>query len=621
MLEQMGGLLLPLTIGASVVYPASRRPSLLLRDMQQQRITAILGVPQIFALFMQTIEQELQRRGKERVWRALQWAAPAIPMQVRRLIFRAVHERLGGGFDFLLSGGAPLDATLMRKWETLGVPMLQAYGTTEAAPALTATTLNDRPPGSVGKPLPGVRVRVAEDGEILAGGANITPGYWQDPEATAAAFVHGWYRTGDLGYLDKRGHLFLRGRKKDLIVRPDGQNVYPEDVERELLAVPGVEEAVAIERAGTHGAEVHAVLRCAGSMEGAAALVRRANERLAPHQQIQGFTVWPHGDFPRTHTFKVRKGEIARILTTGEAPAESPALPTPGASPVLRLVMSISSWPAAALHESSTLGEIGIDSLGRAELLAAIEHECGIYLDEATIGPETSIGELEQLIKDAQSGARPLPARWPLSRAAVRARDRLHGPAQRTLDIICPGEIEGRLSLTGVRHPAIFVANHSSGLDVHLMLRALGPYWRRRIAVVTADKYFVHPMIGACMSLFFNSFRFVREGSIRPTLEHAAWLVDQRWSLILFPEGTRSVGGAMAPFKAGIGMLAVELGIPVIPLHIDGAWEVLPRHRRLPRPGRVHVRIGEPLRFAAGTGYSEATRIIEAAVVGMAPVR
>ncbi|HYX49285.1 MAG TPA: hypothetical protein VE843_06055, partial [Ktedonobacteraceae bacterium] len=153
-----------------------------------------------------------------------------------------------------------------------------------------------------------------EDGELLVKGPNVSPGYWMNPDATAAAFENGWYHTGDLGFKDEQGNLYLQGRKKNLIVLANGLNVYPEDIENVLLTNPDIKDAVVFgltEKDG--GPTVHGVLLMADP-EQAKSAVQQANKQLAAQQQIRGFTVWPDQDFPRTHTLKVKRPEVLERL-------------------------------------------------------------------------------------------------------------------------------------------------------------------------------------------------------------------------------------------------------------------------------------------------------------------
>ncbi len=314
MFEQAVGLLAPLSGGASIVYISTLRPDTIFEALSEEGITTILCVPQVLQLFLNAIEREVRRRGRERLWRLLHAVAPWVPFSLRRWLFRPVHQRLGGRFLFFVCGGAYLDPALAQKWENMGIKVVQGYGTTETSPAIAANSLERRNLRSVGKPLSCNEVRIAPDGEILVRGPNVTPGYWEDEAATAAAFQDGWYCTGDLARQDAEGYLYLIGRKKNMIVLPSGENVYPEDIETLLVQQPGVKDAVVLGLTRPDGdIEVHAVL-LGPTPEQAAAAVREVNRRLAPYQRVRGMTIWPDEDFPRTLTMKPRRPEIEACL-------------------------------------------------------------------------------------------------------------------------------------------------------------------------------------------------------------------------------------------------------------------------------------------------------------------
>lgn len=315
MFEQTTGLFTPLAGGASITYMTSLRPDVIFGAMKRHRITNMSCVPQVLQLFRDGIEREVRKQGKHESFTRAHRLAGRLPMPVRRLVFRSLHERLGGSFDFFASGGAYLDPDLALWWEALGVKVVQGYGMTEAAPIVACHWLSKRNARSVGKPAPGVDMRIAEDGEVLVRGDNLSPGYWQNPAATADAFVDGWYHTGDLGTLDASGWLYLRGRKKNIIVLSNGMNVYPEDVEHALLADTRVKDAVVLGLTRDKDIEVHAVLLLAkGAASNGAEIVRGANQRLAPHQQIRRHTLWPLDSFPLTPTLKVKRADVAERL-------------------------------------------------------------------------------------------------------------------------------------------------------------------------------------------------------------------------------------------------------------------------------------------------------------------
>ena len=322
MFEQTTGLFTPLSGGAAITYITSLRPDLIFSAMKAHRITNMSCVPQVLQLFRDGIEREIRKQGKQRAFERLHGAAGRLPLGVRRLLFRSLHERLGGSFEFFASGGAYLDPDLALWWEALGVKVVQGYGMTEAAPIVACHWLSNRNARSVGKPAPGVDMRLAEDGEVLVRGDNLSPGYWQNPAATAEAFVDGWYHTGDLGAFDTSGWLYLRGRKKNVIVLANGMNVYPEDVEHALQADMRVKDAVVLGLTRDGEIEVHAVLLLVPEASAdVSAIVRGANQHLAPHQQIRRHTVWPEASFPLTPTLKVKRADVAARLVELLSPA------------------------------------------------------------------------------------------------------------------------------------------------------------------------------------------------------------------------------------------------------------------------------------------------------------
>ena len=327
LLEQAVTLLYGLSVGANVFYPRSLNPRILFEAMQAHRVTSMVVVPQALDLFWSGIEREVDRSGRRRLFDLLRLVARPLPMSVRRYLFRSIHQRLGGGLRLFVSAGAFLPPALQQAWEDLGVIVLQGYGATETGTG-ACTTLQDHGLGTVGRPPAGVEMRIAEDGEIQFKGAMLFKGYWDEPQKTAEAFTEdGWYRSGDIGHLDPEGRLILSGRKKDMIVLPNGFNVYPEDIEN-ALRIQGIRDSVVLEtRPGRIEAIVlapgtHGIPRTGEALAFDPALppdsistaldaaVKAANARLGPNQRLAGWRLWPEADFPRTHTFKVKRDRV-----------------------------------------------------------------------------------------------------------------------------------------------------------------------------------------------------------------------------------------------------------------------------------------------------------------------
>ena len=307
LLEQAVALFYALDVGADILYVRGRNPRVIFEAIRGHRTTSMVLVPQVLDLFWSAIEREVDRSGRGGAFGRLRSVARRLPYAVRRLIFRAVRARLGGGLRLFVSSGAFLPPALQQAWEDLGVVVVQGYGSTETGFG-TCTTREDHGLGTVGRPMPPVEMRLAADGEIQFDGPTLFKGYWNDPAATAAAHTEdGWYRTGDIGRLDDAGRLVLMGRTKDIIVLPNGLNVYPEDIEN-ALRVAGVRDSVVIE---TEPGRIEAVVLqpAAGGADPKDA-VKAANATLAVHQRVAAIRIWPEHDFPRTHTFKVKRDAV-----------------------------------------------------------------------------------------------------------------------------------------------------------------------------------------------------------------------------------------------------------------------------------------------------------------------
>ena len=621
MYEQMGGLFFTLHSGASVTYPTSRQPTVLSRTMRERKITTMLMVPQALELLMNGIEREVIRQGKERLWKKLLKVAERTPFGLRRHLFRTVHKQFGGKLDLIVSGGAPLDRDLGSKWEMLGIKVLQGYGTTEASPVISNHTMVERRPDSTGRPLPNVQVKISEQGEILVKGDNITPGYYNAPEETAKAFENGWYKTGDLGYFDKDDFLHIQGRVKDMIVLSSGQNVFPQDIQTVLVKHPSVKDAVVIGLPKGTSVEVHAAL-ILSDPDSAKQAVDWANSQLAEQQRVRGFTVWPDEDFPRTHTLKIKNQVVIDTILSGSeqsAPSSLRPASTPptGTRDLMSIIAELSRRDLELVPDTASLGnDLDLDSLGRIELLSAIETELGVYLDESKVSPDTTVRQLSSLV-DEGSRRPPMvkfPA-WGMRWWARMARGFFHQGAVFPLMTLAYGlKVSGSENLAGLTGPVLFASNHHLGLDNPLIFKALTRRWRRKLAVAAAAELWNNPIWWVLNPLLGNGFPIARSGPIRPSLENLGSIMDRGWSVLIYPEGVLTVGGPMKPFMQGAGLVAVEGRVPVVPICLDVTKFGSPSRFPLLRRGHVEIRFGPPLTFSPGTDYQQATSTIEEAV-------
>ena len=631
--EQVLGFMAPLTIGASIVYPVSRQPAVLIRTFRDFKVSVLLIVPQGLRLIDAAIERRVDQTGKRAQFERIHAIARRAPKPIRRLLFRTVLSQFGGRLHTIGVGASALDLDIARRWTDMGVDVLQGYGATEMGPVVSFTRPDRNVLGTVGEPIPGVDVRIADDGEILARGPGRFAGYWQNAEATAAAIdPEGWYHTGDLGAITKQGMLTFRGRKKDMLALPDGQKVYAEDVEAILKEDDRVKDAAIVGWPLGAGLKVHAVLLLVDPAE-EDAVIQAANAKLAPHQQIRGSTVWPDEDLPRTHTLKVRKPDILARLDDLERPASAP-IPAAASKlqrdpldasvdPITVIVAGLANRDPGSIapaHRLST--DLDLDSLQRVELLGVIEEETGIFVDDDALQPDTTVGELIALVEAARGAQRGQRAwRWPLS-PVVRAV----GLACQVALIYPFVHLFYRVRVTGLERlhavdgPYLITPNHCLHLDNGIILTRL-PFdirWKLSVAAA-ADTIYDNPVQGVLASILANAFPLQREGGVRKSLELLGARLDKGFNVLIYPEGKLTVGGPTQPFKAGAGLIAVEGGTPIVPVKLKIHSMSIIDKRRLPARlrGDVELVVGEPIWFDSTMDHAAATTRLEAAVAAL----
>jgi long-chain acyl-CoA synthetase len=632
MLEEIIGLLVPFMRGASVTYTASRQSTVLFKAIQEGQITTILLVPEALDLIMKAIESEVRAQGKEGAWQTMQHVAEWLPAPARRLLFRQVHQRFGGHLDFLMCGGAHLDPVLIHKWDMLGVPVLQGYGTTEASPVVAIEPLEARNPHAVGKAIPGVQIRLTADGEILVKGPNITQGYWKNAQVTADSFADGWYKTGDLGELDEKGYLYIKGRIKDRIVLASGQKVYPEDVEEVVKAVPGVRDATVVGMPSPHGPVVHAVLMVQNPQVDVAAVVRQANAKLGSHQQIRGYSTWPDEDFPRTALRKVKKHEVLAALQAAPANVLTIAAPTPvfaaagtRAARVIQLAADLAHVDPAVLTPDATLGEAaGMDSLTEIELLAQIDRELGVHIDETNISPTTTIGELLALV-EYQPKPPTLTDAVPTPAAPIPAPTDPQGRPAPLVPTIPPGALRNatvgqkafrlfartvfsaflRVDVIGrenlPRTPAVLCVNHLGWADLFspLLFLPVEP----RIYVVGEEHVKYRGLLNRLLIDWLHiMIPLDRSHPLGALHQMAETIQPGGGSILIYPEGiVGHAEGVLQPLQEGAAQVAILAGAPLVPIGITGAADLWWRKC-------LTLRIGEPIDPATAPGAPEIRR-------------
>jgi long-chain acyl-CoA synthetase len=683
-LSQMANLLLPLVKGSRVVYLETLNTTELLRALRERKITAFAVVPQFFYLIHERILKEAAKRGRlaQRVLRAmmnLNRALRRFGFNAGPFLFGKIHQTFGGGMRYLVTGGSRFDPQIARDFHDLGIDVLQAYGLTETTGGAFATRHENNVIGSVGPPLPGVEGKIVNPqpqesgppiGEIAIRGAIVMKGYWNRPDATSAALHDGWLHTGDLGYFDARGNLFITGRQKEVIVLSNGKNVYPEEIEAHYLQSPYIKEIAVLGLEGSPGDpnsdRLHAVVvpnfevlkerKIVNAKEVIRFDIESLSATLPSTKRIGNYEIWQE-DLPRTTTRKLKRFEIEKRVRANQAgaardselPAAKPLsaeeqawLAAPEVQRALQIMREAARTAPESLRPDHNLElDLGLDSMQRVELLTALEQELGGDVDESRLSEIYTVRHLVDAVRQsAAAGERRPPAQfagWKALLSEETDDPEVHALVEprplaetfwfffsRFLQIVALDRFQLRvecLEKLPASGPYIISSNHQSYLDPALLGSALPwPIFRASFAVGTSE-------------IFGSGFmrrlaRWLRvvvvdpDANLVPAMRAGAFGLRHGRILILYPEGERSIDGAPKIFKKGAAILSIHLQVPIVPVAIDGFYDAWPRGKGFQRFAPLRMKFGDPIqpppeREASEAAYERLTAELKRRVMEM----
>jgi long-chain acyl-CoA synthetase len=610
---QFLGIFLPQLMGGTVIFQDTFKPSEVIGTIRRQHVSVLVAVPRVLQSLKEKIERDLDDEGRRDQFRRSFRDAEGKHFLHRWWIFRRIRRQFGWKFWAFISGGAALDRDTEEFWGRLGYAAIQGYGLTETTSIISVNHPFRLGKGSIGKVLAGREIKLAPDGEILVRGGGVSSGYWNGSDLHPVASEDGWYRTGDVGELDTEGNLYFKGRKKDVIVTPAGMNVYPDDLEAALRRQPEVKDAVVIALPRDGNAEACAAIILRENGAHPEAIVQRANESLAEYQRMNNWVVWPEEDFPRTSTQKPLRSVIQQAVQAQLAQKSPKQIPS---SPLAELIGRITKRSPSQLSPDANLeSDFNLSSLDRVELLSALEDRYQLDLSETRFAAVNTVGDLERMLQ----GKLPLRTpyhyprwvqRWPMTWVRLAVHYALLRPA---VFLLGWPHVDGRQNLKGVRGPVLVICNHIGDVDPGFVLTALPARLRHKLAIATggealeilrtppATRGFAGKAYDrvkwALGVLLLNLFPLPREAGFRESFAYAGECVDRGYSVLVFPEGRHTTDGHMLPFRAGIGLLANNLQIPIVPIRINGLFEVKQAGRKFTRPGQVKVKIGAPVQF------------------------
>ena len=607
-------LLMALYSGTTATYVNALRPTTLLKTMREAKTTAFIGVPRLFQLLQGTIERQAARED-----------TPG------ETLIEKAKAVMGGEIRVLVSGGASLSDAIYDGFLKFGMTIYQGYGMTETAPVLTVNAYQKSRRGSVGPAVEGVELKIENPdgdgiGEIIAKGPSTMKAYYQNPTATAGAIRDGWLYTGDLGYMDADGYLYLTGHCKDVIVPASGKNVYPVELEALYRNSPAISEICVVGIPYDDGSDtaIHAVIVPTSSDETTKAEIQdhlqAQAKQLPSYQQFHKFHLWDDA-LPKTEDGVIDRQHLRRSLQahiedtarlhedpeTETTDAESAVPRTDIPEEILSTLARLARMPVHQIHLESRLSiDLGLDSLTQLDLLLVLESRLGATIPDALLADLETVGDVVKLTETFQADA----ARQTDSDSKDEKLELRQVPLwyARAFRAVVTGFYRNYFSLKcyGLEHipqgkPYIIMPNHSSHLDTLTVITALEKRAYRLWTLAARDYWFATRFQGWFAQTCLNALPIEREGNFTEFLQDlrtANEVMVQNNGLLIFPEGTRSLDGNLQPFKPGIlSLLIYSPGVPVIPAYIDGTYHALPKGQNLPKKHPVRIIFGEPLTF------------------------
>ncbi|MBI5733600.1 MAG: AMP-binding protein [Candidatus Kerfeldbacteria bacterium] len=610
MFEQTGGMLTPLYLGSTVIYLKTLKPTAITEALESEDVWVVMLVPRLLQVLKNGIEHELERLHLINIFKLLLKISTNWQSSFKRKLFYLINKKLGSNFRFFVSGGAPLQIELAKFWQGLGLKIIEGYGLTECSPILTVNEIDKPVIGSVGKVVPGVEL-VIENGEILARGKNVFSGYYQSQTATQEAFNKaGWFKTGDLGSIDTAGNVYIRGRRKEMIVTPAGVNIYPDDLEIVLNRTRGVKEACVVGLDRGAGEEVHAVIILESGNYAPEKIIQEANTKLDQTQQLTSFTIWPELNFPKTATFKIQKFKVKQLIQPGQLAGRGGS-----DDKMVTLIAQVTNKPIAEISEQSILAvDLGLTSLARLELVNYLEQEFRVDLEDTAINQYTTVADLRSMIeRRTKAPKQPYLRLWTNTKLISAWRHLIDSTFHRRLfKCLVDLEVKGMANLELIKEPVIYVSNHLSYFDVAAILYALPLGKCYQVAPAAGDEFFFQPGGGLLkkivrrlmyeyVSVMFNAFILPEKAGFRQAIKFMGKLLDRGVSIIYFPEGGLTRAGQELPYQLGIGLIAQELKMPVVPVRLIGLGDIIQPDTAKMQRGKATVVFGQPLRFTTET--------------------
>ncbi len=599
----MVSMLYPLHIGAKIVFIETLSASEILNVMKKEKISVLIGVPRLYELFhrkiFEKINQNLIAKGLFKIVKKIN------NQNLSKRIFERVHNEFGGNIKFFVSGGAKLDIDIAKDLWALGFKIIEGYGLTETSPIVSFNPKEKIKLGSVGTPIKDVEVKI-EDSEILVKGKNVFKGYLNNPEKTKESFKNGWFLTGDLGYIDEEGYLYITGRKKEIIVLPNGKNINPEEIENKIKKISDIVKEVAVLQKDNHlflivypdfeKIKEKGVVNIEETVKWK--VIDKYNLTVPPYERIHGFKIVKR-ELPKTRLGKIKRFMLDEFLKEEEkekSVKEPEFIEYRIIKDYLEKVVKRKVYPDNHIEI-----DLGLDSLEKIEFLTFLENSFGIDISEKELARYPTVVEIAKYVKEKKRKLEVEEVNWKKVLEKEIKVDIFESgiPLILLKYLLKPVfKVYFRLDVKGTENikekNAIFISNHQSYLDGFLIISTLPNDVLKDIYFLAEETYF-NDRFKKLIGKIFHVIPVNINKNLKETLQKTAYILKNRKSVLIFPEGARTRDGNLLEFKKAFAILSKELNKPVQPIVIKGAFDAFPIGSKFPKPKKITIEYLKPI--------------------------
>lgn len=603
----LGSAVVPLYFGSTIVFLKELSSDKILEAFKKYKITILIGVPRLYELFHRGIMNKIKL---SKIASFIFSVARHIKSQnLKKKIFKKVQDEFGGHIKYLISGGAKLDPEIGRDFGTLGFSVIEGYGLTETSPIISFTRPKQIKYGSCGHIIPMATVKFTEDGELLVKGDNVFQGYYNKPEQTAEAFTEdGYFKTGDIGSVDSEGFLTITGRTKEMIVLSNGKNINPMDIEAELMKLSDgiIEEVAVLEHDNILKAIILPNFKKISEMK-----IQNINETIkwsiidaynahAPkYKKILSLKLVKE-ELPKTRLGKLRRFKLKDIVNESNIQRKDFTEPAFEEYRILKNYLQ-EAINKTVYPDNHIELDLGFDSLEMVELNAYINQNFGINVDEAIFSNNATVEKLALYLKENANKTAESHINW---------KEVLAGDEEYRLPTSSTGLFLGKIlgsfffksyiwvkregKITLPKEPFILIGNHQSYLDAPILSAIIPTKFLNNTYFMATAKHFPK---GFRRFLADNTNTIVVDvnQNLGKTLKETAYALKKGKNMVIFPEGMRTRDGELGEFKKSFAILSKELGIPVVPFGIEGAYDSLPFGSFFPKPKKIKIKFFDPI--------------------------